>query len=238
MRAWAQSHKGNTSLSLKRRNAAHGIGILLGVGAFVALVGAAHAAEGDKLGGNLTICKGAYALCAAATCSPTGNQISVRTSNGWASFPEVNCTCPILNGDAIADVNAGNMQGSCSPPDSQKIWSLYSPQLEIPQEANNWTRSGREALAPPQWCSAKLNAGETISNCFSFLCDIAGSAPNGVPLATCHCPMGESFGGTKVPAATAFITQAGQLNNQICKQHPVTWYNPVTAKDSIETTSK
>ncbi len=203
------------------------------IAAFVCATGFAQADEKTIPRSNLTICKGYFALCAAATCSTTNKKISVRTSSGgWASFPQVDCTCPIVYGDGIADVNAGNMQGSCSPPNSKTIWSLYSTQLEIPQEINNWAQTGPDAFAPPYLCDASLNQGDQISNCFSFLCEISGYA-NGVPLATCHCPMGESFGGTKVPACTSFITQAGQgyiRGNGVCKQHPVTWYNPATAK--------
>ena len=60
--------------------------------------------------GELTMCTGEYALCAASTCKPTGKTIT--GSNGIA-YPEVICKCPILNGAAIADTSAGNMTGSC-----------------------------------------------------------------------------------------------------------------------------
>src|SRR5262249_52277605 len=53
-------------------------------------------------------CPGEFALCAASTCTPTGNQIDVNTEGGTASFPEAMCTCPIFPGPGLADVNGGN----------------------------------------------------------------------------------------------------------------------------------
>ena len=68
---------------------------------------------------NITICgKGKspykYALCAASTCTPTGNMIA--TNGGNQSYPEVVCSCPVIEGMAIAAPQNGNMQGSCSYP--------------------------------------------------------------------------------------------------------------------------
>ena len=59
-----------------------------------------------------------------------------------------------------------------------------------------------------------------LVNCFSFACDPAGEI-NGVPVATCHCPLGESLEGKAVEQSAAFGTQAGQGNTQICFDHPV-----------------
>src|SRR5262249_38040038 len=63
------------------------------------------------------ICTGTYALCAASTCTPNDNMITVNVAGGGtAQFPEASCTCPVYNGPAIADVNGGNMRGSCAAP--------------------------------------------------------------------------------------------------------------------------
>jgi hypothetical protein len=165
-------------------------------------------------------CNGYFALCAASTCTPTGKTITVNvTGGGTAIFPEAVCTCPIVSGVAIADVNAGNMQGSCEPP-ANGIWSLYTPKLHIPQAINEWVSTGRQALAPPLFCPKNLNLGAKLVNCASFACD-SQTYINGVPVATCHCPIGESFAGTPVAPHTAFVTQAGQGDPEFCAEHPV-----------------
>jgi hypothetical protein len=167
------------------------------------------------------ICHGYFALCAASTCTPTGNKIHVNVSgDDTALFPEADCTCPVFSGNAIADVVGGNMQGSCEPPSSEQIWSLYSVRREIPQEINGWVPTGPEASAPLLFCSKALNLGNQLVNCFSFACDSLRYI-NGVPVATCHCPIGESLAGTKVPANTAFLSQAGQGDQAFCARHPV-----------------
>src|SRR5262245_24757901 len=82
---------------------------------------------------------GDFALCAASTCTALpGETIAVNTATGTAPFPAAQCTCPIFNGPALADLNGGNMQGSCDPPPNDGVWSLYLPTGEIPQEINNW----------------------------------------------------------------------------------------------------
>jgi hypothetical protein len=163
-------------------------------------------------------CEGYYALCAASTCTPTGNKIQVNGAS--QPFPEADCTCPIFSGIAIADVAGGNMKGSCDPPSPDGIWSLFSLMVEIPQEINGWVTSGRKASAPPLVCSAKDHQGDHQVNCFSFACDTQRYI-NGVPVATCHCAMGESPSAQPVQPDTAFLTQAGQKHPSICFQHPV-----------------
>ena len=166
-------------------------------------------------------CSGYFALCAASTCTPTGKQITVRTAaGGTAVFPEADCTCPIFFGESLANLAGGNMQGSCEPPSADTIWSTYSPRRTIPQAITNWVPTQPQAAAPPQICPASLNQGNELTNCFSFLCDSL-TYINNVPVATCHCPLGESFAGTPVPANTAFATQAGQEDQQACFEHPV-----------------
>jgi hypothetical protein len=111
------------------------------------------------------------------------------------------------------------MQGSCAAPEHQ-IWSLYSPQTHMPQAITAWKRNGPASLAPPLICGADLNLGDKLVNCFSFACTPAGSI-RGVPVATCFCPLGESLDGTRVQRHTAFATQAGQRNQEICSEFPV-----------------
>jgi hypothetical protein len=91
-------------------------------------------------GHDFTICEGHFALCAASTCQPTGGSINVNViGGGTATFQEYKCTCPILDGPSIADLNGGNMHGSCTPPHGQ-IWSTYQPRLQIPQAITHWSR--------------------------------------------------------------------------------------------------
>jgi hypothetical protein len=176
-------------------------------------------------GHDYKICEGDFALCAASTCQPSGGSITVNViGGGTATFPEYNCTCPIFDGPAIADLNGGNMHGSCTPPNGQ-IWSLFQPRSQIPQAITNWSRLPRKSSAPPLVCGADLNQGNQVVNCFSFACDPGGEKSageiRGVPVATCHCPVGESLDGKAVEPATAFGTQAGQGDTQICFDHPV-----------------
>ncbi|HTV44335.1 MAG TPA: hypothetical protein VMF05_03380 [Stellaceae bacterium] len=167
------------------------------------------------------ICTGYYALCAASTCTPTGKTITVNVaSGGTAKFPEVECTCPIESGDAIADVDGGNMRGSCATPGPGTVWSLYSPKKEIPQAINQWVTTGPGAEAPLLYCAKEFNLGAQIANCFSFACNNERYI-NGVPVASCYCPLGESPSGTMVAPHTGFVTQAGQDNYEYCAAHPV-----------------
>ena len=155
----------------------------------------------------ITVCNGEYALCAASTCKPTNK--TIIGTNG-IPYPEVECRCPILNGRAIADTTAGNMQGSCNPTDSKHVWSLFAPKLYYPQEANGFSKKPKDMKATVQKCDASLNLGAQSSNCFSWNC-VKG--PDGI--AVCSCPTGQ------VPSATTFLTEAGQGNPEACSQYPV-----------------
>jgi hypothetical protein len=167
------------------------------------------------------ICGGYFALCAASTCTPTGGQITVRTATGGtATFPEADCTCPVLLGPSIANLAGGNMQGSCEPPGPGQIWSTFQPRPNIPQALTNWVPTSPEAAAPPLFCPKSPPLGNQSVNCFSFLCD-SQTYINNVPVVTCHCPIGESLAGTPVAPATAFLTQAGQGDPAYCAMHPV-----------------
>jgi hypothetical protein len=131
---------------------------------------------------------------------------------------------PIVSGQGIADLAGGNMQGSCKPPvaadGSPGIWSYYAVKSHIAQKITGWVAAGPKAKAPEQLCSKNLDLGSTLANCFAFACD-AQTYINGVPVATCHCPIGESLDGTKVAPHTAFVTQAGQDDPEFCAAHPV-----------------
>ena len=129
----------------------------------------------------------------------------VRTATGGtATFPEADCTCPVLLGPSIANLAGGNMQGSCEPPGPDTIWPTYQPRPNIPQALTNWIPTLPEAKAPPLFCPKSLNLGNQLVNCFSFLCD-SQTYINNVPVVTCHCPIGESLAGTPVSPATAFF---------------------------------
>jgi hypothetical protein len=162
-------------------------------------------------------CRGYFALCAASTCTPTGKQITVKTATGGtATFPEADCTCPVILGPSIANLAGGNMQGSCEPPRPDTIWSTYQPRPNIPQALTDWV----PAPAPPLFCPKRLGLGNQLVNCFSFLCD-SQTYINNAPVVTCHCPIGESLAGTAVPPHTAFLTQAGQGDEATCAMYPV-----------------
>jgi len=167
------------------------------------------------------ICTGYYALCAASTCKPTGKMITVNVSGGGtARYPEAECTCPIESGQAVADVAGGNMKGSCEPPAAGEIWSLYGVKKQIPQAINGWVPSGPAAEAPLLYCAKGFNLGNELVNCFSFACN-AERYVNGVPVASCYCPIGESLEGAMVAPHTGFVTQAGQEDYEYCADHPV-----------------
>jgi hypothetical protein len=155
----------------------------------------------------LTLCEGKFALCAASTCKPTGNMIKV---NNGTEYPEVVCKCPILEGKAIADLTAGNMQGSCAQTDENHVWSLFAPRVYYPQEASNFSKNPKDMRAKVQKCDKSLNQGYNASNCFSFNCEIGKDG-----IAICKCPMGQ------VPADTTFLTEAGQGDPEACFKHPV-----------------
>ena len=178
-------------------------------------------------------CPGDFALCAASICTPTGEQIAVKTATGTAFFDEAKCICPIFPGPSIGDVTGGNIAqplgpGHCFEPPTMVngvpvdngLWSLYSPQAQIPQEINNWNQGKQKSAAPPLTCPASPIAMNTFANCFSFACERAGKI-NGVEVANCFCPIAESLKGEGVKPGTQFTTQAGQGNEDICSQLPV-----------------
>jgi hypothetical protein len=162
------------------------------------------------------ICNGDYAFCSAATCTATGQQIRVNTETGYAYFPAAECTCPVLHGLDEVEVLGGNMTGSCHTPNASDVWSGFWPNPTAPQQLANW----QDVPAPGLICGSDLMLGNKSVNCYSFLCKRAGTI-NGVQVATCTCPIGETFDGTPIPADTAFFTQAGQCSVGYCSQYPV-----------------
>ena len=164
-----------------------------------------------------------FALCSASTCTPTGKSIRVNVpgENTTRLFPEADCTCPIFREYAIADVIGGNMKKSCASPAPGSIWSMFNLTLtNYPQEINGWVTSGPQAVAPPLFCPAALLQGDQQVNCLRFACDTIRTI-NNVPVATCHCALGESPAATAVQPHTAFLSQAGQGNRAFCFKHPV-----------------
>lgn len=162
------------------------------------------------------ICNGDYAFCSATTCTPTGQQIRVNTETGYANFPAAECTCPVIHGLDEVEVLGGNMTGSCHTPNASSVWSGFWPHPTTPQQLANW----QDVPAPGLICGSDLMLGNKSVNCYSFLCKRAGTI-NGVQVATCTCPIGETFDGTPVAADTAFFTQAGQCSVSYCSQYPV-----------------
>lgn len=147
---------------------------------------------------SFTICKGSYALCAASPSTPTGNSITVKGT----SYEEVMAVCPVMDGSFIADLTGGNMDGTCTNPNSNTVWSLFMPTLYIPQ-APDWDTKTK---APIRLFTTTSGVGGQ-SNMFSFLCTMA-TKENGVQLANCYGPANESFNGTPVPVGTLVATQA------------------------------
>jgi hypothetical protein len=164
-------------------------------------------------------CQGYFALCAASTCTRTGNQIAVNTiTGGTRNFPEADCTCPVILGTSIANLSGGNMKGSCEPPGAGKLWSTYQARTDIPQALTNWVPHLPEDAAPPQVCPGSPN--NRYVQCFSFSCDIEPYI-NNVPVVTCHCAIGATLAGLPAQPQSSFPTQAGQGNQAICADLPV-----------------
>ncbi len=165
----------------------------------------------------LQTCTGEFALCAATPCKPTGRTI---VTNQGITYREASCICPVLRGQALANVTGGNMKGSCAPP-AQKggVWSLFAPRGHIPQAITHWSRLPAKSVAVIQICPASLNLGAQTVNCFSFACTRIKSV-HGVKLADCRCPIGQANEG-HMPPATTFGTMAGQGDRSYCGKFPV-----------------
>jgi len=172
----------------------------------------------------LRVCNGNFALCAASICTPTGGTIAVNVpGGGTTSFPAASCICPVVKGPNIADVNGGNMKGSCASPGKGMVWSTYQERSNVPQEVNNWSRASAQSAIEFQLCSASMGVGNQFANCWSFACTInkSSKSTNGVKTATCICPLGENPDASAVAADSAVLTPAGQCNSDVCSEHPV-----------------
>jgi hypothetical protein len=167
--------------------------------------------------GDLTICNGKYALCAASTCTKTGKTI---TTNNGVSYPEVVCKCPVLEGPSIADLSAGVMKGSCNVDDpTTQVWSLFAPRIHYPQEANNFVQTPKSATrAKVQSCSGDVAQGS--ANCWGMMCRYKKDPINGTTVADCSCPIGQIAKGIE------FLTEAGQGDPKACAKHPVAAPDP------------
>jgi hypothetical protein len=162
-------------------------------------------------GGNLKLCFHDFALCAASTCQPIPN--GTVTNRSGQTFPSASCLCPILHGPALADVNAGNMNGkNCARPAGGGVWSLFWPRLRIPQQ----TLTGKWKTLPaiPPNCPGTSNDGELV-NCFSWSCKRFAKI-DGVDVAQCICPI------QPVPTGSdTFAIQSGLCNQSACDEFPV-----------------
>ena len=157
------------------------------------------------------MCTGQYALCAASATKATGKMITVKGKQ----YKEGMAVCPVLSGDAVADLSL--MNGSCTAP-SGKVWSLFSPVSSYPQ-APTW------AVAPAQFRSfvTTKKPGGGMSNMWSFLCDVQTTPVNGATLANCYGPINESpWNDRHVPAGvTAFTQAANGAENPVGGNMPI-----------------
>jgi hypothetical protein len=151
---------------------------------------------------SLVVCKDTtFALCASATCTPTGGFI---TGNDGIRHPAAVCECPILVGNNIADLKGGNVDGSCEAPEGF-VYSTYEINGEYPQLIDG---TWQTAPAEPQVCPAKYS----FAQCWNWKCTV-GDVVDGVQLAECTCPI------EKTPFE--FVTQAGQGDPSYCEELPV-----------------
>ena len=170
--------------------------------------GFARASSGKR---QLTICHDTeFALCAASTCTATGGFVK---NNQGKKYPAVACECPILTGDNIADLNGGNMKGSCTSSNPSVVYSTFEFANSFPQFING---TWQDAPSVMQVCPAN----DSFSQCWNWKCTRDGTQ-NGVELAACTCPMEKTN--------DSFVTQAGQGDPSACAELPVggpLFFNP------------
>jgi hypothetical protein len=179
----------------------------LTVMAFVCVTSFVLAVSGQAMAARrtrqLTICHDTeFALCAASTCVATGGFVK---NNQGMKYPAVSCECPIIVGDNVADLNGGNMQGSCTSTDPNAVYSTFEYADSFPQLIN-----GTWQVAPSvmQVCPST----DSFSQCWNWRCTRDGTQ-NGVALAQCTCPMEKT--------KDSFVTQAGQGDSSACSELPV-----------------
>ena len=147
----------------------------------------------------IVVCHGQYALCAASDTTLTGKTMKV----GNRTFREGVAVCPILEGDAVADLDL--MNGSCDIAPG-KVWSLFG----IPP-ATNYPQAPSWSPAPAQFRSFTIGKTATtgMSNMWSYPCVIQTQPVNGTRLASCYGPVMESpWGHRHVKPGELGFTQA------------------------------
>jgi len=146
-----------------------------------------------------TTCRGEFAFCGASPATPTGELITVRTATGTAQFREAVAVCPIVTGTALADLNGGNMKGTCKAAPGE-VWSLFFPFKEVPQ-APSWS------VAPTNPHTFVTSEAYQMTNMFSFSCKKA-NVVNGVRLSNCYGPINENLDGTHLPLGALVFSGA------------------------------
>ena len=160
--------------------------------------------------------------------------IKVKEDGGkyTREYPEAVCTCPVITKEiayqngadltGFATLDEGNMNGSCQPPSKDTIWSYASTAIQMfPQESTNPPFQMKEYAM--QTCPA--GSGQAV-NCWDYLCKRDGKKVNGVEVATCYCPIGESILGHPAKASDDLLTGAGAYYNnpsQACAMYPVSF---------------
>ncbi len=172
--------------------------------------GAASASPG-RSSRQLTVCHDTeFALCAASTCTATGGTVK---NNQGKKYPAVSCECPIVVGDNIADLNGGNMKGSCTSSNPNIVYSTFEFSDSFPQLIDG---TWQDAPSVMQVCPSQ----DSFSQCWNWQCTRDGTQ-NGVELAACTCPMEKT--------SDSFVTQAGQGDSSACAELPVggpLFFNP------------
>jgi hypothetical protein len=165
--------------------------------------GLARAAAKHPKDRQLTVCQDTeFALCAASTCTATGGSIK---DNQGTKHKAVSCECPIIVGDNIADLNGGNMQGSCTSSNPDIVYSTFEFSDSFPQLIDG---TWQDATSIMQVCPSQ----DSFSQCWNWQCT-RGGTENGVELAECTCPMEKT--------EDSFVTQAGQGDSSACAELPV-----------------
>ena len=172
--------------------------------------GSASAAPG-RSSRQLTICHDTeFALCAASTCTATGGFVK---NNQGKKYPAVSCECPIIVGDNVADLNGGNMNGSCTSSDPNAVYSTFEFSNSFPQLIDG---TWQDAPSVMQVCPSS----DSFSQCWNWKCTRDGTQ-DGVALAACTCPLEKT--------KDSFVTQAGQGDSSACAELPVggpLFFNP------------
>ena len=130
-------------------------------------------------------------------------------------YKAVSCECPIIVGDSVADLNGGNMKGSCTSSDpNRRVLDLRVLRLFPTTDRGTW----QVAPSIMQVCPSQ----DSFSQCWNWQCTRDGTE-NGVALAACTCPMEQT--------SNSFVTQAGQGDSSACGELPVggpLFFNPDT----------